>query len=326
MSEKLRSAPISIRLNEKEAPKEIQVLRTGNFNHPYYGLFTIDHEFLAQMVSNFELNVRGVDLMIDYNHDCEEAAAWVKGLSVKNGGNELWAEVEWTEQGKADVESKKYRYVSADFDEKYMDAETNHNYGPTLLGAALTNRPFVKNMAPAVELSENTTEGEEEMKTELEKLKDENKRLTEELGSLKSENKTLSEKGATLEKSEKETKELKEEIEKLKEENESLKKEKELSDKKAQFGKLLSEGKAVKAQEEAFLAGDTVKFAELAGATNLKAQGTGENPTEEVDGDAEDQVIELAEKLVKEGRAKDLGEAQSIVLNENPELRKKLYA
>src|SRR5690606_25314766 len=127
------------------APSEIQVIRTGNFTHPYYGHLSITSDFLLGLVKNFEADVRGCDLSVDYDHEVREAAGWIKSLSIRN--DELWAEIDWTPAGKKSVEEKEFRYTSADFDD-YIDPESQHNYGPTLFGVALTNRPFVKRMAP----------------------------------------------------------------------------------------------------------------------------------------------------------------------------------
>jgi hypothetical protein len=53
---------------------------------------------------------------------------------------------------------------------------------------------------------------------------------------------------------------------------------KKLSEKTSNFNKLLSEGKAVEAQREAFMKDDTVKFAELAQSVNLQGNGSSQEP------------------------------------------------
>ena len=72
--------------------------------------------------------------------------------------------------------------MSPDFTFNYVDNETLNEYGPTLFGAGLTNRPVIKNMEPVIQLSEELNMDLEQkvlelegiinqLKAELEKLK-----------------------------------------------------------------------------------------------------------------------------------------------------------
>ena len=300
-------------VNEDTQESEIQILKTGNYSHLYYGDFEITRVILAQMVSNFEKKAIKNDLMIDYNHECEEAAGWVMKLYTKEEGKELWALVKWTKPGKQHLMDKTYRYISADFNFNHMDNETLEEFGPVLYGAALTNRPFIKGMAPTVNLNELTGGN----KMTLDELKKQNQQLTDRVTSLEEKHskevKTLSETISSKD----------EEIKTLKKENEDLQLGQEKAKKESEFAVLLSQGKAVPAQKEAFLAGDLVKFAELAGKTNHKESGSGQSGSEDVEL-TEDQKLEKVEKLADEKIAKKLasnmGEAISMVLQENPEL------
>lgn len=87
---------------------------------------------------------RGLDLAIDINHaidlkapkgDDAPAVGWIGATSLNEAG-EIWGDVEWTDQGRALLAEKKYRYLSPVFyyDEKTMDIRA-------IAGAALTNRP-----------------------------------------------------------------------------------------------------------------------------------------------------------------------------------------
>jgi len=145
---------------EGERPRSmIQMARTGEWNHPQYGKLKITEQTLQSFVDNFYNKVRGVDLAVDPAHRPEDGAAgWIKELYKK--GNELWAEVEWTPFGVQLLKDGIYRYFSIDFAPNYQDPETGKKFGPTLLGGGLTNRPFIKGMAPVL-LSEEG--GEENM-------------------------------------------------------------------------------------------------------------------------------------------------------------------
>jgi len=293
--------PIEIVLSEGSGvPAQVQIIRTGKFSHPFYGPFEITAEMLLSFKKNFDNKVRKVDCAIDFSHNSgAEAAGWIRDLLLLNEGTELHAIVDWTPAAKEKLAGKEFRYLSADFTEDYVDNETGKSYGPTLFGAGLTNRPFVKGMKPTIELQE--IQGDISMTLQEAQL--EIKKLSEEKTKLEGDNKVLGEKVTTLEG-----------------EVKTMKEEKALSEKKAAFAKLLSEGKACAAQEEAYLAGDLVKFAELTTKPNLEGKGhggegeEGEGKKDEEKGSAMNQILALAETLVKEKKAPKMEQAVKMVL------------
>lgn len=147
-------------VNSIPIPTRVQLLRTGKFFLPRTDQpLQVTSEMLRKMAENFESEVRGIDLAIDYKHDSDDiAAAWIRRVELdentENDEATLWAEVDWTPKGKQIVGEKEFRYLSADFHPNYQDNETQSFHGPTLLGAGLTNRPVVKRMEPVVQLSE----------------------------------------------------------------------------------------------------------------------------------------------------------------------------
>lgn len=101
--------------------------------------------------------------------------------------------------------------------------------------------------------------------------------------------------------------------------------------KKAAFSVMLSEGKVVKAQEEAYLKGDMDKFASLQQAVKLSKSGHsreegGVNSITLTEHPAQDEVIQLAEKMVSDKKASDIGDATSKVLKAHPELLRRYIA
>lgn len=81
------------------------------------------------LVTDFDQ--RGVHVVIDWEHGSEAvrenpqrcpAAGWITGLDIRNGG-EVWGRVEWTPDGRKDVESGSYRYISPSFDYRKSDSE-----------------------------------------------------------------------------------------------------------------------------------------------------------------------------------------------------------
>jgi hypothetical protein len=145
-----------IRLSEGKPPEEIQVLPVGEWDHPAYGKFKIDERDLEEFVENFSAGVRN-DIPITEGHampgEEKPAVGWFTKL-INRGSDGLWAAVEWTEQGKELLRQKAYKYFSPEFYEKYEDPETREIFRNVLVGGALTNSPYFKELA-AVILSEN---------------------------------------------------------------------------------------------------------------------------------------------------------------------------
>lgn len=322
---------------QQDGLRPMQLAKVGNFNSDSYGVFSLTLSDFEKMITNFNNNVRGVVPALDYGHDNEGiAAGWIKKLYIKND-TELWGDVELTKRATLALNDKEYAYLSIEFDQNYKtNEEPVKYYGPVLLGAALTNRPFIKDMKSAVQLSEGVKMQEKELMekneelqaklTEMEaKLADKEgyeKKMLEEAGlesiedlmemimKMKSNETSLAEK-------EEEVKTL---SEKLKETSEKLT----LSEKEKTFNLMLSEGKVCMAQKDSFIKGDMVEFAKNASAMNLSESGHGgDKVTIKGKEEAEQKIDEMAKKLSEEKRI-SYGDAVSRIRKENPELVKKL--
>ena len=308
MSE-FRSSPFVIKFSEEMAPADIQILRAGKFFHEGREI-EVGQEDLENMVKNFSENVRGIDLMIDFSHNSEgEAAGWIRKLKLSEDKKELWAEVEWTPTGQKSLDNKAFKYISADFSFAYKDNETLKNYGPTLFGAGLTNRPVVKSMEPIV-LSENKPinlnkdnfmYGDAKEMEEKEKMQEEEREM-----SLEDAMKLIKDLKDDLLKKDEELISIRKELEegKLKDEQKlaELKKEKELMEKNQAFDEKLSEGVVVEAQREAFIQNDMEKFLSLQSEVKLSETGSNFVPKDSklTKENFEDKIIELAEKRAKD--------------------------
>jgi len=332
MSKKLpnqsfRLTPIAILLSEKSTtpPTKVQVIRTGTFHHEKYGKFEVTKEHLLSFKKNFDDKVRRIDIALDYGHESEgEAAAWFKDLELSDDGTELWAIPEWTPEGGAAVLSKRYRYLSADFNFDYEDNETLKKYGPTLLGAGLTNRPVVKGQAPVIELTEGKGNVMDPKDQEIADLK---KKITElEAKIAASAAPKAGEDAPALEEAKKEV-ELKDaQLSEMKKELSLFKKTAADAAKKSAFDAKLSEGSVCEAQREAYMAGDMDKFLSLASSVKLSEKGSGGTPAPAAGADVQTEVLKLAEKMVSEKRASNTVEGTSLVLKENADLRKRYEA
>lgn len=324
----LRGLRRKIKLAEGDAPSaptEVELIRCGTFHHPQYGKFEITPEILLSFKKNFDDGVRGVDLAIDYKHASEDiAAGWFKALTLKENGTSLWVIPEWTPNGARVLSDKEFRYISADFQMDYKDNESLKSYGPTLMGAGLTNRPVVKKMEAVVELSEG--KGSDIMQKELDELKAKCADLQKENDALKAAQ--VAKPAAPAPEAELGAKPpVDPNADKLKQENKELSEKIKTMETTSKFDKMLSEGRVVEAQRAPFIAGDMVKFSELSVPTNPKAIGSGGEPTVEVEAktseEAQSQILTLAEPKIKAGMRR--ADAISSVLSEKPELAKKAY-
>lgn len=128
---------------------EVEVLRVGTL---YDRGMKITQEMLQDMADNFVANVVGSELMVNKDHKGGEACGWVKNLRVV--GDKLMATIEWTNLGVNLVKDKLYKYVSAEFYDKYPRSSDGKTVKNVFTGLALTNEPALKNQK-ALELSEN---------------------------------------------------------------------------------------------------------------------------------------------------------------------------
>ena len=160
-NKKIKRLPIVFQVDlrsfseDEEMPKEIQVLPVGKWNHPAYGPITITREDIAEFKENFNKGLRK-DIPITEGHegfDEKPAVGWFVEL-LDRGGNGLYASVNWTEKGKTLLSEKSYKYFSPEFYSEYEDPETREIYENVLVGGALTNKPYFKELE-AVVLSEN---------------------------------------------------------------------------------------------------------------------------------------------------------------------------
>lgn len=255
---RLREA-FEIKLAEGEAaPKvsDVQVLRCGAFDHPWYGTMLITPMVLSDMVKNFDNRVRRQDISFDFFHESEGVASgWPTKLYLADNGQALFATTQWTPKAQQMLADKEVRYFSADFVFEWTDPETGVSYKNVLFGGGLVNRPFVKDMQPVIELSEGTNQMKtvEQLNAEITKLSEGHAAAIKQLAETKDAE--IAEIKGKLALSEKNGKEAKEAAA--------------LAAKEKQFSDLCVAGKACAAQKEAFMSVDMVKFAELAKPVNV---------------------------------------------------------
>lgn len=139
-------------------PDEIHVVPTGKWDHPVYGEMEITPADISEFVQNFSRNVR-LDIPITQGHDNgmggteAPAIGWFTEL-FDRGAAGLYAGVRWTDEGKQLLTNGSFKYFSPEFYEQYSDPETGVKYGHVLVGGALTNKPYFKELDPVATFSE----------------------------------------------------------------------------------------------------------------------------------------------------------------------------
>ena len=321
---------------EERDISRVQLLRAGKFYHTEFGKFEFNEAVFKGLKKNFDDNVRKVDLAVDYFHKSfDEAAGWIKEVEISEDGDALFIVVDWTEEARKKILDKQVRYLSADINFNYIDDETDTEYGPTLNGAGLTNRPFIKGMDAILDEGEYN-EFDQLRTAALELTDDEKAQLVQTLAEdFKMDNPKQSNKKKEVSMSEKDTNEdtavklaeASSKIAELEKDNTELREKAAIAEKEKQFTALLSEGKVVEAQREAYMRGDMGEVLKLSQPVNLDEDGHGEGADEggdeDEDVDVQEKVMTLAEEKLKKDESLDQASAISLVLSENPELNKK---
>lgn len=146
------------------APSEFQLFPYGEVWIEGSDPFLVDESAMNQAVSAF--NARGLDLVVDYEHQTEggdysspdgtaPAAGWIKALENR-GTDGLWARVEWTQKAAELLSNKEYRYYSPVF-----LVSKGARRLVELLRVALTNAPRLNWIKPIIAKNPNPTEGEQ---------------------------------------------------------------------------------------------------------------------------------------------------------------------
>lgn len=127
----------------------IEIHRQGKWHHPEYGKMEGSNKLFNSFISNWKNNVIGRRLIFDKNHKPDDGGtAFVQDIKIED--DRLKALVKFTPFGLDLVRNKGFIYFSPEYTDNYVDKENKRSHGPTLLGGALTLRPFLTNLRPIV--------------------------------------------------------------------------------------------------------------------------------------------------------------------------------
>lgn len=137
---------------------------TGDFSDTRYGAFSITPEQVASWQRNLAAGVvTGEPGMVglDYEHAMDKpgqaasdmrASGWV--TAIKLAGEQILAKIQWTAAAAQAIKDGEFRYFSPTFADSYNN-DQGQDVGATLIGGALTNRPFLRSKgALCVQLSQ----------------------------------------------------------------------------------------------------------------------------------------------------------------------------
>jgi hypothetical protein len=134
----------------QDRPTWLHAFPLGRYVHPIHGELLFTRERLQAMADGVNSGIRGITPALDFDHREDrakggKAAGWITAAEVRPDG--LWIAVEWTAEAQAEVRAGAWRYLSPEFAD-WTDPRTGVRHRDVLLGAALTNRPFLRDLAP----------------------------------------------------------------------------------------------------------------------------------------------------------------------------------
>ena len=154
--------------------KKYAICQSGYYEDASGFGVNFDTEMLQGLIRNFKSRVLSSGVFVYYGHwdSKRESAGEIVSLETEHdfnsGKNRLYAEIEWTKEGKKKVMDKAYNYFSVEVATNYSvgdmkeieDEEQGGTkveksrtyYGATLTGVALTNEPAVTDL-PRMKMS-----------------------------------------------------------------------------------------------------------------------------------------------------------------------------
>lgn len=116
----------------------------------------ITKELCEKIADNFKKGIPHYQPPVNISHN-DFAGSYGKVIDMEARDDGLWIKVELSESGYELVKEGKFRYMSAEFTENYVEKKTGNEVGPVFLGVALTNRPAHPEVAE-IKLEEEMSE------------------------------------------------------------------------------------------------------------------------------------------------------------------------
>jgi len=150
----------SVTMSDSNEPVWNKLAVIGSFKGHPAGPFEMTSETFAQIERNFKRD--GIEVPFDYEHAVEVpvsesadkaagnaiASGWIK--DVQNRPDGLYGLVDWTTKARQLIKNKEMRYISPAIRFGAKDPKTGEAVGARLSSAALTQKPFLRELPPAL--------------------------------------------------------------------------------------------------------------------------------------------------------------------------------
>ena len=119
--------------------------KPGKYFHTMYGNLDLTEQKYEALLKNFQDRVYKQDLPIVIEHDSRAAGAvgWIKDMRLGEDGS-IEVKPEWNERGQQLIEGDRFRYVSAEFVNRWQDPVSGEWYNDVAVGLAICTRPHFK--------------------------------------------------------------------------------------------------------------------------------------------------------------------------------------
>lgn len=117
----------------------------GRYSHALYGTLDLTPERYERILANFRDNTYGQTLPINAEHDsiASGAIGWIRDMRLATDGS-LEVRPEWNDRGTALIEGDRFRYVSAEFAQRWQDPVSGVWHTDVPVGLAVCTRPHFK--------------------------------------------------------------------------------------------------------------------------------------------------------------------------------------
>jgi len=132
----------------------------GHFTSQKYPDLPLTRKLADEVIANYSGGVLGTDPFVEIsgNHDTSApAGAWVRRVYMaptKDGGEALFADVQWTEVGAQKVSDREYAYNSVELG-SVVDNRTGAKTNNVLRSITLTNTPVIRLLPPVLEAGDS---------------------------------------------------------------------------------------------------------------------------------------------------------------------------
>lgn len=137
----------------------VQQYPFDSWSHPMFSDTVINHDVALKLKESFDKGVKGIKIFSDYEHGLDpakgnKASGEVKELKVIDEARGafskpgLWARVAFSDAARKEIEAGEWNYSSASHYDTWTHPQTKETHELVYDGMGLTNKPYVKGMAP----------------------------------------------------------------------------------------------------------------------------------------------------------------------------------